>query len=1184
LKVEEKTPPAEPPSRNPVSKLTSKEQTAKTEAERSSQVTEGERRVVTILFCDVKGSTEAAEQLDPEEWTEIMNGAFEHMIRPVDQYEGTIARLMGDAVLAFFGAPVAHEDDPQRAVLAGLDIVNDIQTYRAHVKREWGIDLNVRVGINTGLTVVADVGSEKAAEYTAMGDAVNVAARMEQTAKPGTVQITHETYMLVAPLFECKPLGGISVKGKSKPIFAYQVLARKAEPGSLRGLGGLGISSPLVGREREFAIAHDALTRLLEGEGGFLMILGEAGIGKSRLLAELRAGFMKQTQASSIDPLAQATNNSPLIWLEGNTLPYGKRISYWPFQEILKKYAGINEEDGESEAWCKLEASIGSLFPEETAEILPYLASLLALKVTEEYAERVKYLDGEALGRQVYRASRRFFQRLAEQTPLVLVFDDLHWMDTSSAGLLEHLLPLTESVPLLICSLSRPDPESPALRLREIAAEEYGDRFIEIDLHPLSPTNSDWLVHNLLDIDGLPAHLRQRMVNKADGNPFFLEEIVRDLIEAGALVHDPSSGRWQATVAAEKVSVPDTIQGLIMARIDRLEDDLKRVIRRAAVIGRSFLYRILNAVLTHEDDLEGQLDQLQRVELIREKQQIPELEYIFKHALAQETTYDSILLQERREVHSRVGAAIETLMADRLEEFYGLLAYHYSAAEQWEQAQKYLFKAGDQAGRMAADAEALTHYRQAMEAYARARGDDWEPIERARLERKIGEALYRLGQHMQARPYLERSLVLLGEGLPSSRWGTRLAIAGALLTQVAHRILPQVFVRPMEGSLDPVAEEIYLTSMALGEVELLADQERYLLLNIRALNTSERLGYAYGSATLAANMGTAAVIIDRFGWAENYFRLSAAYAQKVVPHRPIPQLETGLASKSNLLADFEKMREHALRGMEIAQQAGSLRLWGMAMIHVAYSYWGQGRYKKASEACEQLLRSAEESSDRQLVAWGLLALGCIQQRRGLANEAIVSHQRVIEIAEDLPDWATLAGAGGWMGRSYLALGKVDRALDIMELTQEIFFAKSSGNLLGYVYLGNGLALAYLTKAEETEGKVNKAWLKKAKDVCRQTLKGARQNRMALPDAQRFQGSYLWLSGKPKKAQKWWARALSRAEDTGMRYEEAMIHMEIGRHLGDHEHLQYAVSVLEDIGAEFALTAAREALQNLGVSE
>ncbi len=278
------------------------------------------------------------------------------------------------------------------------------------------------------------------------------------------------------------------------------------------------------------------------------------------------------------------------------------------------------------------------------------------------------------------------------------------------------------------------------------------------------------------------------------------------------------------------------------------------------------------------------------------------------------------------------------------------------------------------------------------------------------------------------------------------------------------------------------------------------------------------------------------------------------------------------------------MREHALRGMEIAQKAGNLRLWGMARIHVVYSYWGQGKYKKASEACEQLLRSAEESSDRQLVAWGLLALGCIQQRRGLANEAIVSHQRAIEIAEDLPDWATLAGAGGWMGRSYLALGKVEQALETMELTQEIFFARSSGNLLGYVYLGNGLALAYLTKAEETEGKFKKAWLKKAKDVCRKSLKGGRHNRMALPDAQRFQGSYLWLSGKPKKAQKWWARALSQAEDTGMRYEEAMIHMEIGRRLGDRAHLQYAISVLEDIGAELDLVAARKALQNLRNSE
>jgi predicted ATPase len=293
-------------------------------------------------------------------------------------------------------------------------------------------------------------------------------------------------------------------------------------------------------------------------------------------------------------PIAE---ESQLIWMEGQSLSYGQTISYWPFQEILRSYASINEEDSDASAWLKLEGQIEELFPEEMAEISPYLASLLSIEVSDDYAERVKYLDGEALGRQVYRAFWRFFERLAAEQPLLLVFDDLHWMDASSASLLEHLLPLVERVPLLLCGLSRPDQEAPAAQLLDIAEGQFGSYLTEIELTPLSISDSHSLVQNLLEIDGIPGQARQMILKKADGNPFYLEEIVRDLIEDGALVRDASTGRWQATKRIMEVHVPDTVQGLLIARIDRLDEKLKKVVRRAAVIGRAFLYRILIAVV-----------------------------------------------------------------------------------------------------------------------------------------------------------------------------------------------------------------------------------------------------------------------------------------------------------------------------------------------------------------------------------------------------------------------------------------------------------------------------------------------------------------------------------------------------------------------------------------------------------
>ena len=253
----------------------------------------GGRRILTVLFCDVAGSTAMAEQLDPEEWAEIMNEAFEFLTAPVNRYGGTVARLMGDAILAFFGAPSAHEDDPQRAVLAGLDIVDGIGSFREGTERDYGLDFNVRVGINTGPVVVGDIGSAQAGEYTAMGDAVNLAARMEQTAQPGSVQVSEDTYKLIAPLFDFEPLGGIEVKGKSEPMLAYRVLGRKAEPGRLRGIEGL--SAPLIGRDSEIESLRRVITEVQEGRGQIVCLLGEAGLGKSRLIEELRAEWLEVT-------------------------------------------------------------------------------------------------------------------------------------------------------------------------------------------------------------------------------------------------------------------------------------------------------------------------------------------------------------------------------------------------------------------------------------------------------------------------------------------------------------------------------------------------------------------------------------------------------------------------------------------------------------------------------------------------------------------------------------------------------------------------------------------------------------------------------------------------------------------------------------------------------------------------
>ncbi|HEY2981296.1 MAG TPA: adenylate/guanylate cyclase domain-containing protein, partial [Anaerolineales bacterium] len=586
----------------------------------------GERRIVTILFCDVKGSTSMAEKLDPEDWASIMNRAYEHLIAPVSRHGGTVAKLLGDAILAYFGAPLAHEDDPQRAVLAGLEIIAGIRSFREQLQRERGLDFNVRVGINTGLVMVGQIGSEQRVDYTVVGDPVNLAARMEQTAQPGTVQITANTYKRVAPIFECESLGQIEVKGKSEPIESYRVLRLKEKPGAVRGFESQGLHSPLIGREVELTTAQAGIDGLFQGQGGIIGIIGEAGLGKSRLLAETKAFAV-----------AKSTN---LLWLEGQTLSFGQTISYWPFQQIFRSWAGIMEDDDSDVCWSKLESQVRALFGDETIDYLPYLASLLALEARGEYAERVKYLDGDAMGKQIFLTTRRFFDRLARTQPTVLAFEDLHWMDESSTNLLEHLLPLINTVPLVVFGISRPERDTPAARLRDLCVRDFSGRYAEIRLVPLSEADSVQLVHNLLEIEDLPARLRELITQRAEGNPFYLEEVIRTLIDTGAVTRDASIGRWRATAQIDSVHLPDTIQGVITARVDRLDEEVKQVLRMAAVIGRSFLYRVLKTISETGQRLDDDLAELQQSELIREKQNLPELEYMFKHALAQEATYE----------------------------------------------------------------------------------------------------------------------------------------------------------------------------------------------------------------------------------------------------------------------------------------------------------------------------------------------------------------------------------------------------------------------------------------------------------------------------------------------------------------------------------------------------------------
>ena len=661
----------------------------------SSTQIEGERKPVTILFTDIVGSTSLAEKLDPEEWKEIVSTAHQRISQMVYKYEGTIAQLLGDGVLAFFGAPVTHEDDPIRAVHSALDIQHEIGKYADELKG-YIDNFQLRVGMNTGTVVVGNVGSDLHMEYLAIGDAVNLAARLQSAAQPGKVLISESTARHVKAVFDLQSMGQITVKGKSEPVTVFEVINRKAIPERSRGFTDL--SSPLVGRSCELASLNELLEALLNGHGQIVAIIGEAGIGKSRLVAEVRQ---------------QSTGRSPQAhWIEGRALSYGQTLSFWTITQLL--YSDLNLSDGDPEVKVRaaLKRRLNALFGDKDMEVLPYLVHLLGVRLEGESADRLRLLDGETLRRQTLLAIGRYFQRLAEKQPTVAVFEDLHWADPSSLEALEALLAVTDRAPLMLVLLSRLEREQASWLIKVKAETDFSHRYTEIQLKPLSPSEQNRLVDNLLAIADLPDSTRRLILERTEGNPFYLEEIIRSLIDQGAIVHEGDG--WRATRDLTDLTIPETLEGVLLSRIDRLQEDVRRTLQMASVIGRSFLFRLLEAIATAEQQLDQQLAQLQRVDLVREKNRLPELEYIFKHSLTQEATYNSLLMEQRRGFHRQVGEALENLFSDRIEQYLGLLAHHFESAGDFAKAVGYLIKAGDRARLTDEHTEAIGYYQRAV--------------------------------------------------------------------------------------------------------------------------------------------------------------------------------------------------------------------------------------------------------------------------------------------------------------------------------------------------------------------------------------------------------------------------------------------------------------------------------------
>lgn len=755
-----------------------------------------ERKRVTILFADIVNSTELAESMDAEEVHEIYNGALQRMSQAVTEMGGTIGALMGDGMMAIFGAPIAHEDDPERATLAGLAILEAI----THYTPRYGTSLQVRVGINTGLVMMGEMGGYGRTVYTAVGDAVNLAHRLESAAQPNSVLVGESTWKYLAHRFESEPLGTIPVKGLKHPVAVFRILLPKREPASGRGLASEGMRSPLIGRDSEVNALRDQLNRMVAplSQGGATFVVGEAGIGKSRLVTE-------------ISRLAEHSN---ILWLEGRCLSYTSGQPYAPWSMVLRRWLEIDGESDDTLLFARLRELLFETMGEEGAEHLPFLASLLSLRRTETAS--LMLLDAEARQVRVRLSVLRWLAKVAEGQPLVLVFEDLHWSDPSSLALLEQAFDLTATLPIRFVIVSRVNDAEEVMALRGRSQARLDGNFSELWLNPLDTVESKSLITALLQWRKPPDELLDKIRSHADGNPFFMEEIIRTLVAEKVL--EQKAGSWRLTRPLDTISLPATIEGLLMARIDRLAPAEKELLQRAAVIGRVFWRKLVAEMKSTPVTYNEALYQLSRHDLIRPRgwRDLWETEYIFRHVLTQEAAYRSMPYARRRTYHREVARAMESLLKDETQAYDGVLAHHWETAGDAEMAIRYYEQAARHAAERFANAEAINYYDHALKLIAP--GDKHRRFDLLVQQQLL---LERLGQRDKRQAILDELLHL------AEAWGD-----GARLARVrAYRYLFEVYRG--EGLALPVGldEEIIAQLQAVGERDLLL--ELLELLSIR---------------------------------------------------------------------------------------------------------------------------------------------------------------------------------------------------------------------------------------------------------------------------------------------------------------------------------------------------------------
>jgi class 3 adenylate cyclase/tetratricopeptide (TPR) repeat protein len=972
----------------------------------SKAALEGERKQVTVLFADLKGSMELLADRDPEEARKLLDPVLERMMEAVHHYEGTVNQVMGDGIMALFGAPLAHEDHAVRSCYAALRMQEAINRYSDELQRAGAMPVQIRVGLNSGEVVVRSIGSDLHMDYTAVGQTTHLASRIEQLARAGSTLLSAETLGLAEGYVQVKPLGKVPVKGLTEPVEVFELTGVGSARSRLQASAVRGLTK-FVGRTAEMEALHRALDHAAQGHGQVVSVVGEPGVGKSRLYYEFTHSH--RTQGWLI--------------LEASSVSYGKATPYLPAIDLLKGYFRIGERDDQRAIREKVTGKLLTLDRALDSIIAP-LAALLGLSVPDPAWNG---LDPPRRRRETLDALKRLFLREAQAQPLILMFEDLHWTDSETQAFLDSLVDSLPGARLLLLTNFRP---------------EYRNRwgakscFTQLRVDALPPESAEELLGALLGTDPAFQPLRRLLIARTEGNPFILEESVRTLLETGVL--EGQRGAYRLAKPVDTIQVPPTAQALLAARIDRLSPQNKGLLQTAAVIGKDVPYLLLREIAgLAEDDLRQRLAELQGAEFVYETSLFPDLEYTFKHAFTHEVAYGSLLQERRRELHGRIVQGLERLYAERLEDQAERLAHHAEHAELWDKALPYLRQAALKAFARSANREAAAAFERALMALSRL-PQTREAIEQSvdlRLElrqcllpmadwqgsvsnaRAAEEMIHQLGDPRREAliyAYLAGPINTMGDLQSGTELAHRAMAIAQSLKDPAVQIIAGYFVGQsaflsgdyrqaltsysrdvgldadaiVAKSLEDIDVGLFFrsaaTNLVLGEVDScrcyaeLGEFDGAFAHGQKAVRIAEKLGLLYLRLLGESHLGFAKTLRGQFEASIPLLErcLQTTQDAGLILLRLLIGLDLGRAY--NLVGRSDEAIAMLEPVLAIADATQSVRWGQIVLAQLAVANGAMGRCNRATELGEEAVVLARRHHMRGHEAWALYGLGAIQ--------------------------------------------------------------------------------------------------------------------------------------------------------------------------------------------------------------